>query len=253
MPDPKFVPGIMYSAITQHQAVRLVSVKLKPIAMVDDYNRNLAIRRYGLASTSIPTGSFGPELSDRLKWLVYRPEDQAAAQRLISILQRYPLSAGPRPAQYHREMGEALGFTPPETEAFIRHYFGPEEQLPAPARYTPPATPPGEFTFGPRPSQVKEERTLVQLEDILSTGEMQKEANRLGGAMISSMPSEYSALFAFPQQRQASNFALLARLKGYMVSTGGPRILPAEIISRDIDRIRRVFSQNPASKILGHF
>jgi hypothetical protein len=101
----------------------------------------------------------------------------------------------------------------------------------------------------------KPEPVLVQLEDISPQGiqNMTVEAARLGGAMISQMSKEASAMFAFPARAVANDFARISRRMGYLTTKGAPSILPADMLLRDIDRIRRATTQNPASKILRKF
>lgn len=92
-----------------------------------------------------------------------------------------------------------------------------------------------------------DERTLVQLEDITNTEPMDIEARKLGGAMVSKLERENSAMWAFPNKSSAYDFMFIARQRGYYASIqralfpGSFDVLDA--LREDAERIRRALKK----------
>ena len=75
----------------------------------------------GLEATKIPAGTF-KILEKRLAWLVYPKGQEGRAAELLRVFEKYPLKAGPRPAQYHIELGRALGYSEADIALFLKTF-----------------------------------------------------------------------------------------------------------------------------------
>jgi len=106
--------GVLHSSSSHIEDVRNVAQGSKPAALVGSAGAEEA-RRLGLNVIPVPEGTF-KILKDKLSHIVSDQPEQA--DKISDIFQRYPLSAGPRPPEYHVELGRALGYS----EADIRKF-----------------------------------------------------------------------------------------------------------------------------------
>ena len=92
-----------------------------------------------------------------------------------------------------------------------------------------------------------EERTLVQLQDIVNTEPMDIEARKLGGKINPWLEGKESAVWGFPTRSAAHDFMFIARQRGYgarlLRGTGPLGMNPLDALREDAERIRRMLKK----------
>lgn len=121
---PPLPQGMLRSSRSHIEDVKDVAKGVKPAALVNEYAMRFAKEKLGLEAVKVPEGTFTfPILKERLAWIVYCRGNEEAAQRILKIFEKYPLKLGPRPPQYHIELGRALGYSETDIKLFLRTFF----------------------------------------------------------------------------------------------------------------------------------
>jgi len=119
---PPLPGGKLHSSRPHIEDVKDVARGAKPIALVNKEAMEVG-RELGLKAIKVPEGTF-KLLKDRLTWIVYPKGSEDRATRVLEVFKKYPLSAGPRPPQYHIELGRALGYSEADISLFLKTFFG---------------------------------------------------------------------------------------------------------------------------------
>jgi len=120
---PPLPGGKLHSSRPHIEDVKDVARGVKPVALVDERAMEFG-KTLGLDFIKVPEGTFGVQLKNRLAWIVYPRGKEEAAMRILKIFEKYPLGVGPRPPQYHIELGKALGYSEADINLFIKTFFG---------------------------------------------------------------------------------------------------------------------------------
>ena len=154
--------------------VQNVATGGKPAALVDTQAASEA-ERLGLRTFKVPQGTFGPALSNKLTHVVVKPGQEANAQKVLDVFKKYPITNKPRPIEYHRELGEALGYSREAIDAFIDRI---RPQLEKGVAITPEVNTPtyGEGAIDSLPNNRKKRK----IEKATSSGKAREIGDKLG-------------------------------------------------------------------------